>query len=63
MAETKNRRPLSFALSENGVQWLDSMRSAKVNRTDVLRACLAVARKHGAEVGDILARLEDSRKF
>lgn len=54
--------PLNVRLGVTGVGWLDQIAldesgihpAKRFTRTDVVRACLAVARKHEREVRDVL---------
>jgi hypothetical protein len=54
--------PLNVRLGVPGVAWIDQMAldesgihpERRFNRTDIVRAALAVARKHEKEVRDVL---------
>lgn len=44
------RANVTFRLSTTAIDWLDTLRTATVTRTDVVKACLAVAKRHETEV-------------
>lgn len=57
-SQTRPKRAnITLRMLPVAVDWLDSLRTVHHTRADVLRACLAVAKKHENEVR---AHLKDS---
>lgn len=57
------RVSITFLSAPRGRDWLDGMVTAKVRRSDVIRAALQVAAKHQPEVEEAIRAIEESRRF
>ena len=60
-AQPARRIHTAFRITEHAATWLDSLAADyRLKRSVVMRACLAVARKHEAEVRRVLKDWEQS---
>ena len=59
MSKKEPRTHIGFRVGAAGLAWLEHLAGYhRVDRSEVIRACLAVARRHEAEV---VARLEEDQ--